>query len=221
MGWEAMTSLTGRENSRATTTFCWLPPDREPAWVAIDGVRMSKSLTAASAPSSIAVAVQRAALAVRLAVVRCRGCSSRPPSCAGSARRASGPRGCAPRPGPRSCAASTPSRCSSADNDARPSRRAAGRRWPRRAPSGRCPGRRRGRRSRRPAPRATTSLTAIWKRSSRTLRSFSVRTTSPGLAGRLDDPQLDVAADHEVGQLLARASRWARRCRRRDRGAGP
>ena len=31
VGWDAMTSLTGRENSRATTTFCWLPPDSEPA----------------------------------------------------------------------------------------------------------------------------------------------------------------------------------------------
>src|SRR5262249_49813752 len=27
VGWAAITSWTGTENSRATTTFCWLPPE--------------------------------------------------------------------------------------------------------------------------------------------------------------------------------------------------
>jgi hypothetical protein len=41
VGWEATSTSIGRSNSRATTTFCWLPPDREPAGVVTDGVRMS------------------------------------------------------------------------------------------------------------------------------------------------------------------------------------
>jgi hypothetical protein len=38
--------FTVRPNSRATMTFCRLPPDRDPTSVLIDGVRMSKSRTA-------------------------------------------------------------------------------------------------------------------------------------------------------------------------------
>ena len=51
VGCAARTSFTGTENSRATTTFCWLPPESEPACVSIDGVRMSKSLTPLAARS--------------------------------------------------------------------------------------------------------------------------------------------------------------------------
>ena len=29
VGWEAIRTFSGRENSRATTTFCWLPPESE------------------------------------------------------------------------------------------------------------------------------------------------------------------------------------------------
>jgi len=36
-----MSNSSGRDNSLATTTFCWLPPDRAPAGVQIDSVRMS------------------------------------------------------------------------------------------------------------------------------------------------------------------------------------
>ena len=31
VGWLAMNSCSGRDSSRATTTFCWLPPDSRPA----------------------------------------------------------------------------------------------------------------------------------------------------------------------------------------------
>jgi hypothetical protein len=43
VGWEAMNSRSGRESSRAITTFCWLPPDSVPAAAAADGVRTSNS----------------------------------------------------------------------------------------------------------------------------------------------------------------------------------
>ena len=31
VGWAAMSSLVSRDNSRATISFCWLPPERWPA----------------------------------------------------------------------------------------------------------------------------------------------------------------------------------------------
>ncbi len=45
VGWAAINSLTGRLNSRATTIFCWLPPERLPASVVTVGVRTSYSST--------------------------------------------------------------------------------------------------------------------------------------------------------------------------------
>ena len=45
VGWEATSSLIGRENSRATITFCWLPPESVPTSTSGDGVRMSNSST--------------------------------------------------------------------------------------------------------------------------------------------------------------------------------
>ena len=41
-------------SSRATTTFCWLPPDSVPAFTRIDGVRTSNSVTHSCARSRIA-----------------------------------------------------------------------------------------------------------------------------------------------------------------------
>ena len=69
VGCAASTSFTGTENSRATTTFCWLPPDSEPASVSIDGVRMSNSLTPFAGLLVDRLAVEDPAPAVRLAVV--------------------------------------------------------------------------------------------------------------------------------------------------------
>ena len=43
VGWSRTSSLRSRPNSRATTTFCWLPPDSVPARTSADGVRMSYS----------------------------------------------------------------------------------------------------------------------------------------------------------------------------------
>lgn len=43
VGWEAISTFSGRENSRATTTFCWLPPDNEETGDSADSVRMSNS----------------------------------------------------------------------------------------------------------------------------------------------------------------------------------
>jgi hypothetical protein len=41
VGWSAMSRTSSRLNSRATMTFCWLPPDRVEVGTAPDGVRMS------------------------------------------------------------------------------------------------------------------------------------------------------------------------------------
>ena len=41
VGWSAMSSTRSRLNSRATMTFCWLPPDSVAAATQPDGVRMS------------------------------------------------------------------------------------------------------------------------------------------------------------------------------------
>ena len=54
VGCEAISTLSGRENSRATTTFCWLPPESDETGVSADSVRMSNSSIRASAFSSIA-----------------------------------------------------------------------------------------------------------------------------------------------------------------------
>ena len=41
VGCAAMKSFSGRDSSRATITFCWLPPDRVPTGVSAEEVRMS------------------------------------------------------------------------------------------------------------------------------------------------------------------------------------
>ena len=43
VGCDAISTLSGRENSRATTTFCWLPPDSDATGASADSVRMSNS----------------------------------------------------------------------------------------------------------------------------------------------------------------------------------
>ena len=53
VGWEATSTLSGRDSSRARTTFCWLPPDRDDTGRLIDGVRMSNSATRSRAFSRI------------------------------------------------------------------------------------------------------------------------------------------------------------------------
>ena len=42
VGWEMMSTGVSKENSRATTTFCMLPPEREPTAVSTPAPRMSK-----------------------------------------------------------------------------------------------------------------------------------------------------------------------------------
>jgi len=54
VGWDAISSLIGRENSRATMTFCWFPPESVPAEVQMDGVRTSNSFTRSAAVVAIA-----------------------------------------------------------------------------------------------------------------------------------------------------------------------
>jgi hypothetical protein len=48
VGCEATSSFSGRDSSRATTTFCWLPPDRRGDRQFEASVRMSNSSTRAS-----------------------------------------------------------------------------------------------------------------------------------------------------------------------------
>ena len=54
VGWLAISSRMGRENSRATMTFCWFPPERVLVGVATDEVRTSNSATRLTAFSWIA-----------------------------------------------------------------------------------------------------------------------------------------------------------------------
>ena len=53
VGWLAMSRRSGRDSSRATTTFCWLPPDSDDAGVWIDWVRMSNCATRSVAEESM------------------------------------------------------------------------------------------------------------------------------------------------------------------------
>src|SRR6266508_2702651 len=54
VGWLAISSFSGRDISRATITFCWLPPDRVPASVSPDMHRTSNSTIRCSPASRIA-----------------------------------------------------------------------------------------------------------------------------------------------------------------------
>ena len=54
VGWLAIRSLCSRPSSLARMTFCWLPPDSEPAGRAADGVRTSNSAIRSSAFFAIA-----------------------------------------------------------------------------------------------------------------------------------------------------------------------
>src|SRR6185369_9826744 len=49
VGWATISTLSGRDSSRASTTFCWLPPDRVEAECSIEDVRTSNSSTRSSA----------------------------------------------------------------------------------------------------------------------------------------------------------------------------
>ena len=69
VGWAAITSWTGTENSRATTTFCWLPPDSEPA-IRVDRRRPDvEVLDALRGPLADGLEVEDAVPAVRRLVV--------------------------------------------------------------------------------------------------------------------------------------------------------
>src|SRR3954452_5207828 len=59
VGWSRISSLSARSNSRATTAFCWLPPDRVPARTFGDGVRMSNRPIADAASFWIASWLRR------------------------------------------------------------------------------------------------------------------------------------------------------------------
>ena len=65
VGWVAISTDSGRDSSRASTTFCWLPPDSDDTGVSTDWVRMSNSATRCSALAWIAAQVQRHALGER------------------------------------------------------------------------------------------------------------------------------------------------------------
>ena len=54
VGCEAMKSLSGRDISRATMTFCWLPPDSVPTGDSCDDVRTSNCAMRSRADSAIA-----------------------------------------------------------------------------------------------------------------------------------------------------------------------
>ena len=65
VGWLAISADSGRDSSRASTTFCWLPPDSDATGVSIDWVRMSNSSTRLSALAVDLGEVERDALGVR------------------------------------------------------------------------------------------------------------------------------------------------------------
>jgi hypothetical protein len=62
VGCDAMNSRSGRDISRATTTFCWLPPDSVLTGACGDEVRMSNWLTRSRAEAAIAAGSSRNAL---------------------------------------------------------------------------------------------------------------------------------------------------------------
>ena len=62
VGWAAMNSRSGRDISRATTTFCWLPPDRVLTAASGEEVRMSNWVTRSRADAAIALVSSRNAL---------------------------------------------------------------------------------------------------------------------------------------------------------------
>ena len=45
VGWLAISTESGRDSSRASTTFCWFPPDSAETVLSMDWVRMSNSPT--------------------------------------------------------------------------------------------------------------------------------------------------------------------------------
>ena len=57
-----MNSRSGRDISRATTTFCWLPPERVPTVASADEVRMSNCSTRSPADLAIAAGFRLNAL---------------------------------------------------------------------------------------------------------------------------------------------------------------
>ena len=152
VGWSRTSSRRSRANSRAMTTFCWLPPDSVDALASADGVRMSNALIRSSAVSSIAGIVAQQAARVRRAVVAGQD------EVVGDAERQDQPE---PVPVGRHVAdagfvdARATSRPVMSCRRASPGRPSAcaGRRSPRPARPGRCRRRRRCRGSRRPGPR--------------------------------------------------------------------
>ena len=48
MGCEATSWVTAWDSSRATTTFCWLPPDKVPTGVSTELARISNSVSLCS-----------------------------------------------------------------------------------------------------------------------------------------------------------------------------
>ena len=65
-----MSRRSGRDISRASTTFCWLPPDRVLAWASIEPVRTSNSAIRFSAFSRTAAGLQRDAAGEGLVAVQ-------------------------------------------------------------------------------------------------------------------------------------------------------
>ena len=54
VGCATISSFSGRDSSRASTTFCWLPPESVVAAAAVDEVRTSNSSTRSVALRAIA-----------------------------------------------------------------------------------------------------------------------------------------------------------------------
>ncbi len=63
VGCEATSTWMGRENSRAMMTFCWLPPESDPALVSMPGVRTSNCLTRSAAAALMAASCSTTPLA--------------------------------------------------------------------------------------------------------------------------------------------------------------
>ena len=138
VGWSSDEQLRGRSNSRATTTFCWLPPDSVPAWTVADGVRMSNSAMFSSASSrsrrrcGCRARERRAHVAVEHEVVgdREREDQAEAMAVGGNVAR---------RRARATCARTAPVTFVAVERDRARADRGAGRRSPRRARPGRCP----------------------------------------------------------------------------------
>ena len=217
VGWSRTSRRRSPSNSRATTIFCWLPPDsvpartvrrRRPDVVLRDRLRpaLGDRVVVAEDPAG----VRRVVVVGQDEVVGDREREDEPEPVAVGRDVAGAEVGHLARAEVRDVLA--------VERDRALATACAGRRSPRRARPGRCRRRRRCRRSRRPGSRSRPR----GRPRCRGRRGPSGRSTVEADVGRVGlaavDDELDVAADHQRGEVLLVGLRRAGAGRRPCRG---